>query len=142
MPNKPEMVVVLYHDDFPFEDREAVESAIRPAIEHTRLGECVDSGTMMGGRSYFDISFKVSDKRRALSTLCQKLREIHAGRSTEIHYGRERYNVYDDTLQDLGPLPEEVLPESERVPFPTRDHVMGALKRAGNLFRKKPKDES
>ena len=133
---------MLYNDDFPFEDQDSAESAIRPAIEDTGLGECVGSGTMMGGRGYFDISFKVRDKKRALCALCSKLREIHAGHSTEIHYGPERYNVYDDTLQDLGPLPEEVLPESERVPFPTREHIMGSLKRAGNLFRTKPRDES
>jgi hypothetical protein len=139
---KPEMVVVLYHDDFPFESRESVELEIRPVIEDADLGECVDSGTMLGGRGYFDISFEVKDKMRALEALCTRLREIHAGRSTEVRYGQERYNVYDNPIRDLGPLPQEVVPENQRVPFPSREQIIGALRRAGNIFRDDKKDQS
>lgn len=130
------MSVVLYHDDFPFEDREAVEDAIRPVIEDAGLGECVDSGTMMGGRSYFDIVFKVTDSVAAIHALRQKLREIGAGRSTEIRFGGARYAVYADDLQDLGPAPESGS-DSSSVAMPTRDFIMDALRKAGNVFRPK-----
>lgn len=135
------MSVILYGDDFPFADQEEVENKIVPVIEDAALGEYIGSGTALGGRSYCDISFVVNDKEKALRLLCARLREMGAGRSTEIHYANERYNIYDGDLQDLGPLPEEVIPKSERVPFYTRDSIMDALKQAGNVFRKEPHDE-
>ena len=136
MPEQPEMSVVLYHDDFPFEDREEVEGAIRPVIEDAGLGECVDSGTMMGGRSYFDITFKVTDSVAAIHALGRNLREIGAGRSTEIRFGAARYAVYDEGMQDLGPV-TETAPDSGPVAMPTREFILDALRKAGNIFRPK-----
>ncbi len=130
------MSAVLYHDDFPFEDREVVEDAIRPVIEEAGLGECIDSGTMICSRSYFDIVFRVTDSQAAIRSLRIKLREIGAGRSTEIRFGLARYAVYDDDLKDLGPV-TETAPESGRVPMPSRDFLLDALRKAGNVFRKK-----
>ena len=136
MPEQTEMSVVLYHDDFPFEDREAVECAIRPVIEDAGLGECVDSGTMMSGRSYFDITFKITDSVAAIHALRQKLREIGAGRSTEIRFGPARYAVYDERMQDIGPA-TETAPDSSPVAMPTREFVLDALRKAGNIVKPK-----
>ena len=136
MPDHPEMSVLLYHDDFPFEDREEVECAIRPVIEDAGLGECVDSGTMMSGRSYFDITFKVTDSVAAIHALRQKLREVRAGRSTEIRFGAARYAVYDEGMQDLGPA-NETAPDSSPVAMPTREFILDALRKAGNVFKPK-----
>ena len=132
----PELSVVLYHDDFPFADREEVECAIRPVIEDTGLGECVDSGTMMCDRSYFDIACRVTDSSAAIHALRQKLREIGAGRSAEIRIGKARYAVYADDMQDLGPV-TETAPDSGLVAMPTRESIMDALRKAGNVFRPK-----
>ena len=129
------MSVVLYHDDFPFEDREMVEDAIRPVIEDAGLGECVDSGTMMDGRSYFDITFKVTDSVAAIHALRQKLRESGAGRSTEIRFGAARYAVYADDMQDLSPATEPA-PDSGSLAMPTREFIMDALRKAGNVFNR------
>ncbi|GAA5508881.1 hypothetical protein [Novipirellula caenicola] len=91
-----QVFIVLYRDDFPYDDRSEVEDALVDALSRDGVGEWTGAGTGLGERPYFDISFTITDPDKALAIIRSVLRAKRVGKSTEIRLGDGTYSVYDE----------------------------------------------
>jgi hypothetical protein len=110
-------MIGLYDDDATFANRTRLSDVVAAALEGAHLGECVGGWSEVTAPPNYTIEFEVYDRGRALALVRDRLREADVGRLTELLVGRtERYNVYDDTMTNLGPRPK--VPAANPVPGP------------------------
>ena len=91
-----QVFIVLFRDDFPYDDRSEVEDALVESLAKDGVGEWSGAGTDLGERTSLHISFKITNRDKALSVIRKVLREKRVGKSTEIWLGEGTYSVYDD----------------------------------------------
>ncbi len=100
-------MIGLYGEDSSFGNRTRVSDVIAAALEEAHLGKCVGGWSEVTAPPNYNIEFEVYDRERAFAVIRDRLREAGVGRSAELLVGRdERYNVYDDTMANLGPRPK------------------------------------
>lgn len=87
--------IVLYRDDFPFNDPSEIEEALVEELSKDAVGEWSGAGSGLGERPYFDISFTINDSDKALAVIRSVLREKRVGKSTEIRLSEGTHSVYD-----------------------------------------------
>ncbi|MDB6057923.1 MAG: hypothetical protein JWO95_1767 [Verrucomicrobiales bacterium] len=61
---------------------------------------------MVTDEPHYNVEYEVTDESQGLTLICNTLRELGVGQSTELSVGPAiRYNVYDDAWTNLGPRP-------------------------------------
>jgi hypothetical protein len=106
MENRITITVTLFGEDSSFGSRRRFRDLINAALEQAQLGTYVGGGTMVTDEPHYNIEYEVTDESQGLTLICNTLRALGVGPTTELSVGRDtRYSVYDDTWTNLGHRP-------------------------------------
>lgn len=106
MKNRIAITVTLFGEDSLFDRRRTYRDAVDAALQQAQLGQYIGGGTMVTDEPHYNVEYEVTDESQGLTLICNTLRQLGVGPSTELSVGRDtRYNVYDDTWTNLGPRP-------------------------------------
>ena len=100
------ITVTLFGEDSTFGSRRTFRDAVNAALQEAQLGKYVGGGTMVSDEPHYNVEYEVCDESQGLTLICNTLRQLGVGPSTELSVGRDiRYSVYHDTWTNLGPRP-------------------------------------
>lgn len=137
------ITVTLFGEDSSFDNRRRFRDAVSSALEQAQLGTYIGGGSMITDEPHYNVEYEVTDESQGLVLIFTTLRSMSVDSSTEVSVGADRrYNVYDDTSTDLGPL-KRTLPVIRGNPSASPQALMADLQQIADDLKKKyggPKD--